>query len=142
MSRDIDLLVVHCSATPVTMDIGVEEIRKWHTSSPRNWSDIGYHYVIRLDGKLERGRPLYKSGAHARGYNKNSIGVCIVGGVDKDMKPKNTMNEAQEKTLVDLIVELDWTFLDMKIKGHNELSSKACPSFDVQEWLKELGYKG
>lgn len=58
------------------------------------------------------------------------------------MKPKNTMNEAQEKTLVDLIVELDWTFLDMKIKGHNELSSKACPSFDVQEWLKELGYKG
>ena len=142
MSRDIDLLVVHCSATPVTMDIGVEEIRKWHTSSPRNWSDIGYHYVIRLDGKLERGRPLYKSGAHARGYNKNSIGVCVVGGVDKDMKPKNTMNEAQEKTLVDLIVELDWTFLDMKIKGHNELSSKACPSFDVQEWLKELGYKG
>ena len=83
MSRDISLLVIHCSATPVTMDIGVKEIREWHTSDPRNWSDIGYHYVIRLDGTLERARPLYKSGAHARGYNSNSIGICIVGGVDK-----------------------------------------------------------
>jgi len=141
MSRDVNLLVVHCSATPVTMDIGAKEIREWHTSSPRNWSDIGYHYVIRLDGKLEKGRPLYKSGAHARGYNKNSVGVCIVGGGDKNMKPENTMNKEQEKTLVNLIVELDWTFLDMEIKGHNELSSKACPSFDVQEWLDNLGYK-
>ncbi|MDB4301947.1 N-acetylmuramoyl-L-alanine amidase [bacterium] len=141
MARKIDLLVIHCSATPVTMDIGVKEIREWHTSSPRNWSDIGYHYVIRLDGTVEKGRSPSRSGAHAKGFNKNSLGVCIIGGSDKDLKPENTMNEAQEKALIDLIVELDWTYLDMDVKGHNELSSKACPSFDVQEWLKEAGYK-
>lgn len=141
MSRSIDLLVIHCSASPITMDIGVKEIREWHTSSPRNWSDIGYHFVIRLNGELEKGRPLYRSGAHARGYNKNSVGICVVGGVDKDIKPENTMNKLQEKTLIDLIEELNWFFSDLEIKGHNELSSKACPSFDVQDWLISIGRK-
>ena len=141
MSRDISLLVIHCSATPVTMDIGVKEIREWHTSDPRNWSDIGYHYVIRLDGTLERARPLYKSGAHARGYNSNSIGICIFGGVDKDMKPESTMNKAQEEMLIELLDNLDWAYNDLDIKGHNELSNKACPSFDVQDWLVSIGRK-
>lgn len=139
--RDINLLVIHCSATPITMDVGVYEIKQWHTSAPRNWSDIGYHYVIRLDGTLERGRPVHRIGAHAKGYNRNSIGICIVGGVDSDMNPENTMNEAQEQTLIELIIELDWTHLDLDIKGHNELSTKDCPSFDVQKWLIEAGYK-
>lgn len=141
MSRDISLLVIHCSATPVTMDIGVKEIREWHTSEPRNWSDIGYHYVIRLDGTLERARPLYKSGAHARGHNSNSIGICVVGGVDKDMNPKNTMNKEQEEMLIELLDNLDWAYNDLDIKGHNELSNKACPSFDVQDWLVSIGRK-
>lgn len=139
--RKIDLAVVHCSATPVTMDIGAEKIKEWHTSAPRNWSDIGYHYVIRLDGALEYGRSLEISGAHAKGYNSNSVGICLIGGVDSDMNPKNTMNPAQEQTLVALLVELDFKFPGLEIKGHNELSSKACPSFDVQDWLKEAGYK-
>ena len=134
--RKIDLVVLHCSATPVTMDIGAEKIKEWHTSAPRNWSDIGYHYVIKLDGAIEEGRPLERAGAHARGHNKNSIGICLVGGVDENNKPKNTMTEAQEISLKALLLDIDDMVGEVKVIGHNEVSSKSCPSFDVQEWLE------
>lgn len=146
MDRKINLLVVHCSATPVTMDIGVKEIRSWHKA--KGWSDIGYHYVIRLDGTLELGRDLDgdgdvqdEVGAHAYGFNRNSLGVCLIGGSDKDLKPLKTITPEQEKALVNLIIKLEWSSLSFDIKGHNELSNKACPSFNVQDWLKEKGYK-
>ena len=72
-------IIIHCSATPNGREHTAEDIHRWHTESPRNWSGIGYHYVIRIDGTPEKGRPEYWQGAHAKGHNKDSIGICLIG---------------------------------------------------------------
>tara|TARA_Y100000401_G_scaffold38209_1_gene28794 strand:+ start:9343 stop:9786 length:444 start_codon:yes stop_codon:yes gene_type:complete len=126
-------LILHCSATDKSKDISTETIKRWHTSSPRNWSDIGYHFVILNDGcgTVERGRPIWKSGAHTRGHNQ-SIGVCYVGGME-DGQPKDTMTGIQECAFFELVDKLRDIFGEVSIYGHNEFSHKACPSFDVVE---------
>ena len=78
--RMIDSIIIHSTATPVGMDVGVEDIRAWHVRD-NGWRDIGYHWVIRRDGTIEEGRPEIAVGAHVAGYNHNSIGVALVGGV-------------------------------------------------------------
>jgi len=139
--RDIDLIVIHCSATKPDMDIGADTIRVWHTDpkpAGRGWSDIGYHYVIRRNGDVERGRPVEKSGAHVKGHNSNSIGVCLVGGIDEAGKAESNFTEAQWKALSTLIAQLEGEYPEADVKGHRELDpGKACPSFDVQAWLDE-----
>ena len=97
MKRTINEIDIHCSATPPNMDIGVKEIRQWHVA--KNWSDIGYHDVIRRDGTLEEGRPLERAGAHIRGRNANSIAVCMIGGVKADMEAANNFTKEQFDTL-------------------------------------------
>ena len=126
-------LILHCSATDKSKDISTETIKRWHTSSPRNWSDIGYHFVILNDGcgTVERGRPIWKSGAHTRGHNQ-SIGVCYVGGME-DGQPKDTMTGIQECAFFELVDKLRDIFGEVSIYGHNEFSHKACPPFDVVE---------
>ena len=140
--RPIDKIIIHCSATPEGRPVTIEEIKEWHTApQPKgnNWSDIGYHYVIELDGKAKVGRPLWRVGAHCKGQNRKSIGICYVGGMKADMsKPKNTLNECQEQSLVTLLTMLQKQFKGATIHGHNEFSKKACPSFDVQEWLTKF----
>ena len=131
--RKIDKIIIHCSATPEGRDVKTETIRKWHLD--RGWSDIGYHYVIELDGSLHVGRPIERTGAHCKGHNTGSIGVCYVGGVDQDMKPKDTRTDAQRSALHSLLFDLTDNFDAATIHGHNEFSSKACPSFDVQKDL-------
>jgi N-acetylmuramoyl-L-alanine amidase len=131
--RKIDKIIIHCSATPEGRDVKTETIRKWHLD--RGWSDIGYHYVIELDGSLHIGRPIERTGAHCKGHNTGSIGVCYIGGVDQDMKPKDTRTEAQRDTLHSLLFDLTDNFAGATIHGHNEFSSKACPSFNVQTEL-------
>ena len=138
MEREINLIVVHCSATPPSMDIGVETIKRWHTK--KGWSDCGYHYVIKRDGSVEKGRPIQRPGAHAKGYNKNSIGICCVGGVDDQMNPEDNRTEAQKESLHLLLGGLYFQYNIEKIIGHNEVSSKACPSFSVPEWLEEINF--
>ncbi len=138
--RDIKGIIIHCSATKPDMDIGVEEINKWHLM--RGWSGIGYHYVIRRDGKLENGRDIEKNGAHVKGHNKGTIGICLVGGIDSRQNPENNFTDAQFKTLQELIEGMvfePYVKGGAYIKGHNEFSSKACPSFNVQDWLKKVG---
>jgi N-acetylmuramoyl-L-alanine amidase len=131
MKRKIDKIIIHCSATPEGKDISVETIRDWHLK--RGWSDIGYHYVIDLDGKLHAGRPLEKTGAHVKGHNTGSIGICYIGGVEQDGKtPKDTRTKEQKAALDNLLFILTDVFANVTIHGHNEFSSKACPSFDVQ----------
>ncbi len=132
--RKINLLVVHCSATAPALDIGVREIRQWHLK--RGWSDIGYHYVIRRDGSLETGRPLEKAGAHAKGHNASSVGICLAGGVDTANTPENNFTDAQFASLRTLLVELLQRFPQSRICGHRDLSNvrKACPCFDVAQW--------
>tara|TARA_B110000090_G_scaffold52686_1_gene60076 strand:+ start:301 stop:726 length:426 start_codon:yes stop_codon:yes gene_type:complete len=135
--RDINKIILHCSATREGQNISTETIRGWHVNE-RGWSDIGYHFVVLLDGTVDKARPIKRQGAHVRGKNKGSIGVCYIGGCDADMNPKDTRNEAQKKSLEEIITYLMESYDDATLHGHNEFSSKACPSFNVQEVYKEL----
>ena len=135
--RDINKIILHCSATRDGQDISTETIRGWHVNE-RGWSDIGYHFVVLLDGTVDKARPVERQGAHVRGKNKGSIGVCYIGGCDADMNPKDTRNEAQKKSLEELISYLMEAYDDATLHGQNEFSSKACPSFNVKEEYKEL----
>ena len=90
--RQIHKLIVHCSATREGHNVPVETIRKWHVEG-RGWSDIGYHFYIDLEGNIFKGRDIARMGAHCKGYNRNSIGICYCGGVEADGKtPKDTRN--------------------------------------------------
>lgn len=137
--RKIDCIVVHCSATPVSADVGVQEIRDWHTQ--RGFFDIGYHYVITRDGVLREGRPLEKAGAHAKGHNTSSIGVCLVGGVDSNNKPEANFSAVQYSTLESVLLH----FMELynipsdRVLGHNEVSSKDCPCFNVRGFVQGIG---
>ena len=132
-SRKINKIILHCSATIEGQDISVDTIRKWHVDG-RGWSDIGYHYIVSIDGKIEDGRPIDRSGAHTKGQNSNSIGVCYIGGVEKDGKtPKDTRNPEQLMALANLLDALMEMYPEATLHGHNEFAAKACPSFDVQK---------
>ena len=135
--RPLDKIILHCSATREGQHITVETMRQWHLK--RGWKDIGYHYVIYIDGSVHEGRPIEQVGAHTSGQNTGSIGICYVGGVEKDGKtPKDTLNELQETAMVNLIKALREEYGDMTLHGHNEYAAKACPSFKVYEkfnWL-------
>jgi N-acetyl-anhydromuramyl-L-alanine amidase AmpD len=133
----IDLIVVHCSATPPDMDIGADTIRDWHVND-NGWSDIGYHYVIKRNGDMEKGRPDHISGAHVRGHNQGSIGICLIGGVDRDGNPDCNFTQNQFYALEVLLSRLKTDYSNPELKGHRDLDSgKACPSFDVQSWWEE-----
>lgn len=127
----IKKLIVHCSATREGQHIDIETIRGWHVDG-RGWSDIGYHYVIYLDGTIAKGRKDDVSGAHTYGHNKNSLGICYIGGVEQDGKtPKDTRTDAQKESLEHLLQTLKALHPEASIHGHNDFASKACPSFDA-----------
>ena len=136
--RDINEIIVHCSATPKGRDVDTSEIRRWHTED-NGWSDIGYHFVVELDGDIGVGRPQEKSGAHCRGKNSNSIGVCYIGGVDLDGTPKDTRNEEQKLSLETLLGLLKKSYPSAIIYGHRDFSDKACPSFDAKSEYAQIG---
>jgi len=135
--RSIDLIVLHCSATPNGRRTTVEEIRSWHLA--RGFEDIGYHYVIYTDGSLHPGRDEDVPGAHALGYNRTSIGICMVGGVGgPDPKNPGQYSQAQWETLRLAVEDLRTRYPGItKIVGHRDLPkvNKLCPSFDVATWL-------
>ena len=133
--RYIDKIIVHCSATPEDRHVDVDTIRGWHKK--RGWSDIGYHYVIYLDGTVVKGRDEKIQGAHTKGHNSSSISICYIGGVDKDGKtPKDTRTDAQKESLKYLLFDLKSFYCDAVIHGHRDFSSKACPSFDATKEYK------
>jgi len=153
MRQRTDLLVVHVSATPPHMDIGVKEIDAMHRA--RGWSGIGYHFVIRRNGEIEIGRPLNEIGAHVAGYNSRSVGVCMVGGVDRSGRPEDNATPQQYASLENLLKQLSTTFPAARVCGHRDLSPdknrngiiepqehmKACPCFDAIPWAKQRGLK-
>lgn len=134
--RDIKEIIVHCSATPEDRNYTVEEIDRWHKN--RGWSGIGYHYVIYLDGSIHKGRDIEKVGAHCTNHNKNSIGVCYIGGCDKDMNPKDTRTQEQKDALIEILTRLKKRYPDAKIYGHRDFANKACPSFDATTEYAEI----
>lgn len=142
----VNRLVVHCSATRATADVGVADIRLWHKR--QGWRDVGYHYVIRRNGTVEKGRHDNEPGAHAAGFNGDSIAICMVGGVGADGKGENNFNYQQFDALRSLLNTLRLRFPAAEILGHRDLSPdrnkdgkvtknewlKECPSFSVRDW--------
>lgn len=127
--RNINLIIVHCSATPEGRNVAVADIDRWHRE--RGFDGIGYHYVVYIDGSVHEGRPLNKVGAHCKGHNAHSIGICYIGGVDLNGKPKDTRTLAQKDALVNLLMRLKRRFPKAVIRGHRDFAAKACPSFDA-----------
>ena len=119
------------------MDVDIELIRKWHVEE-RGWSDVGYHYLIRRDGSVETGRDIERPGAHAVGHNSHSIGLAIAGGKARGDESPTNFTQAQWNSLEDFVVSLVEQFPDANVIGHNEVSSKDCPTFDVKQWWSEL----
>ena len=141
MTREIENIVIHCSATKPNVDIGSREIRSWHLD--RGWKDIGYHFVIRRNGKIELGRRLDVPGAHVKGHNATSIGVCYVGGLDEAGRPTDNRTHRQFKSM-EILVKVLWAlFPDANVVGHNDFQgvTKACPCFDVSEWVEYITSK-
>ncbi len=130
-------IVVHCAATKPSMDIGASDIDRWHRE--RGWLKIGYHYVIKRDGTVETGREKEEVGAHAKGHNAISVGICMVGGLSEDNEPETNFTADQWSALETLVDDLKETYPDASVIGHNDISSKACPTFNVGEWYD--GYR-
>lgn len=129
--KKITKIILHCSATQEGKDFTVSDITKWHKQ--RGFTTIGYHYVIYRDGSINKGRPEDQIGAHTLGQNANSIGICYIGGLDTDNKPKDTRTEAQKASLIKLVEELKGRYPGATVHGHNEFAAKACPCFDVKK---------
>ena len=128
--RKITDIIVHCSATPEAKSFTVADIDRWHRQ--RGFAQIGYHYVIYLDGSVHKGRPVAQVGAHCQGHNAHSIGICYIGGLAKDGKiPKDTRTEAQKQAMLTLLKELKTQYPAATIHGHRDYAAKACPSFDA-----------
>lgn len=143
--RRIDLILVHCTATPKGKDFTVDDVRSWHTAPKekggRGWPDIGYHYVIHLDGSVHLGRDVDLVGAHCEGHNANSIGIVYVGGMSADGKNnEDTRTEAQKLALLDLLVKLKKLYPNAEISGHRnyDKKGKTCPNFDARNEYRDL----
>ena len=150
--KDVKFIVVHCTATPEGMELTVDQIDAMHRR--RGFSMIGYHYVVHLDGSISVGRPDDRTGAHVKGYNRKSVGLTYVGGLDQSRKPKDTRTDMQSIAIVNKLEELKLKFPNAKVLGHRDLSPdldgdgvvekhewlKQCPCYDVMDeypWLNE-----
>lgn len=135
--RKITHIVIHCSATEEGKAFRAADIKRWHVRD-NGWQDIGYHYVICLDGTLDKGRSIKKAGAHVKGHNKNSIGICLIGGL-RNGKPASTYTQKQFTTLNYLVHKLINRFPQAEVLGHKDFPgvSKACPCFDVASWWNQ-----
>lgn len=132
-SRSINEIIVHCTATPDGRAVSVDTIRGWHKA--QGWEDIGYHYVVLLDGTVQAGRPEAEIGSHVAGHNTGTLGVVYVGGVAADgTTPKDTRTPAQKAALLAIVKGLIAKYPSVKkVTGHNQYAAKACPSFDVRK---------
>ena len=147
--ENIHSIVVHCSATREGQWFTAHDIDKWHRA--RGWSGIGYHRVIRLDGVAEQGRQFTRRGAHVAGNNTNTVGVCLIGGLDAKGKAKDTFTPEQYTTLHKELLHIMQFCNITSIKGHRDYSPdlngdgiiqrnewiKDCPCFEVSDKLAE-----
>ena len=146
--REINRIIVHCTATPPDMDVDIDDVRRWHKE--RGWSDVGYHALITRDGTCQPGRPLEAVGSHAKGHNQDSIGIALAGGVRRSKQagvdvliPDANFTIEQYDRLVEYIDDFQFErWKDDKepveVLGHRDLPgvTKACPSFDVRALVK------
>lgn len=128
-------IVIHCSATPGDQEVTAKDIDRWHRQ--RGMRKIGYHFVIKLDGTVEKGRDLSEAGAHVQGHNSFTIGICLVGGISpKTKKAKDTYTKAQWASLETLVKQLKQTYRNAAVVGHRDFPGvkKDCPCFDAAAW--------
>ena len=128
--RTIDKIIIHCSATLPGQRVDVETITRWHKQ--RGFKTIGYHFFIDRSGTIHAGRPLEQQGAHCKGQNAHSIGICYEGGLNKEGKPYDTRTILQRIAMKELVAQLQERFTEATVHGHREFANKACPCFDVQ----------
>jgi N-acetylmuramoyl-L-alanine amidase len=127
--RHINQIIMHYSETDCSIDFDISDIRQWHLD--KGWSDVGYHYVIKLDGTIQTGRTIDKVGAHCYGQNRDSIGICYVGGIDSEGNKTDTRTPEQIDSLNLLIQSLRVVFDDcLMVFGHNDYSDKECPGYN------------
>lgn len=145
MDRTINEIIVHCSATREGREFHASDIDRWHKERGFGATyygvtyHVGYHYVVCLDGTVETGRPEALIGAHCKGHNLHSIGVCYIGGLAADGKtPKDTRTEAQRLAMESLLRQLKSRYPEATIHGHRDFAEKACPSFDATAEYKNL----
>ncbi len=151
MAQRVKCLVIHCTATAEGRDVSGDDIRRWHTL-PKNqggngWKQVGYTDLFRLDGRVERLVDNNEDGNvdpwevtnGVAGYNGVSRHVVYAGGCDGAGRPKDTRTAAQRRAMAEYVLDFHRRWPDVRIVGHNELAAKACPSFDVQEWLVSIG---
>ena len=134
-------IVIHCSATRAIQDIGAKEIRSWHKA--KGWRDIGYHFVIRRNGAVEKGRAVDAIGSHVKGYNAASVGICLVGGLNNDTyAPESNYTPAQWSALKTLVAAMVKKYPAAKVLGHRDFPkvAKACPCFDAKPWAAKNGF--
>jgi len=135
--RLVKEIIIDCSATREEQQVSVDTIRDWHLA--KGWNDIGYHFYIDLDGTINKGRDIDKMGAHCKGHNRNSIGICYCGGVKTDGKtPKDTRTQKQKDSLLNVLKTLKAMYPEAVIYSHNEFANKACPSFDATEEYENI----
>lgn len=146
--KNITRLFIHCSATREGQAFDAAAIRRMHMAPPRNWRDIGYHFVLGIDGTIERGRPEDQVGAHAAPYNTGSLALCYIGGLDAQARPKDTRTSAQLAAMERWCREALAAYPGAELLGHRDISPdldgdgviepqewlKACPCFDVKQW--------
>ena len=129
--RTITLIVIHCSATPEGRGLDAGACRLDHVRN-RHFSDIGYHYYVTRDGTVHAGRPPERVGAHCKGHNRHSVGICYEGGLDAEGRPRDTRTGPQKEALRSLVRELRRRFPRALVVGHRDLDPmKDCPCFDA-----------
>ena len=127
-------VIIHSSATRIGDTVDVDTIRKWHLA--RGWSDIGYHFIVDRAGLIHHGRDLKYIGAHTKGQNHDSIGICLLGGIDVDGEPEFNFKFRQlleTKKLID-ILSVKYNF--KTICGHRDFAQTECPGFNVAAMFK------
>lgn len=135
--RKINQIIIHCSDTIEGKNFTVDDIRRWHKA--RGWTDIGYHYVVYLDGSIHKGRNEEVVGAHCEGHNAHSIGVCYIGGKEAGtFRAKDTRTKAQKEALIRLLMKLVCKYPDAEIVGHRDLANRKCPCFDAKSEYRNL----
>ena len=154
--KTIDAIIIHCSATRAGQDLRAKDIDRMHKQ--RGFNQIGYNFVIDLDGMVENGRPLSIDGAHCNtkgfsesSYNRHSVGICYIGGLDANGKPADTRTPAQKASLCQLVSKLCREYPIIEVLGHRDTSPdlndngivepsewiKSCPCFNA---ATEFGY--
>lgn len=134
--RIINDIIVHCSASPWRRNDTAADVKRWHIE--RGFRTIGYHYVVRLDGTVEPGRYISMPGAHCRGHNAHSIGVCYIGGLDEDGNPADTRTPEQRAALLKLVAQLIMKYRCRAHAHHDYAKYKNCPCFDAAQEYEGL----